>query len=776
MPSIFEAATLIVYKIPGPGHDTISKIHFMIRALYEEDQVNIRGDFQITRAEGQGAAHITLPLAVHEADHDAWEHLDHLRQKLCEKHLECYWATSLTGDRSRALSYVLSVVTPDEGSEMPLAKKSRRDRFDKTYNRLHGDDPRLSMQGFRVAIINAALVRNKIRNVETDWAYDKLGEGKHKGNITLDSRVDVGICLENPLHHDIVIDGSTYRIHFGNIFGLITPTTCTTIGIAVAGDNYDFTQHVKQLRRFMEDYNLVNDSSGTIDNIRMSTENPRYLLCDPSDIITAQGLCELPMPNRRFFRQIFFANAKAANYKVSYGIQYDKEATTIHDTRSYNSPFDYVARSGSLIPLTIDIDPKGPYHNREKPSLSEDLRERRLKLVFEWLSREKKNDPMNSVLALRRLVEWNVELTNQMEPRAEHEWDSQKLFQQDSDALEIQVELHERIALLDQDYQSAKSRLGIVSKILHRLQLKQDMFGAGFKIKPRVIMPKGTIVLGPDGNALSGGAAQLEYEKQNPVGEEGPTLYERLKAQLAEAITNDPDYEHPISESDEPSTSTSSITPLTPSDRYQIISPVAGPYPRELAIRFNEVETPLSATRISVPGLGMQSRDAMMARSAPSTILYSRTNQFQVVSSAEIERITLAIEKARMDLKPFLQAPQNLPCDARDDILSKMNELQSQLNRLLGIGGSESSERRAGTSSRSPLPLNIAPPDADIKPKIEVGLGSKPVVFGGNRWASLQPRPIINGVDPRRRGMDADKKPEKEEFTDAVKRFKVCYI
>jgi hypothetical protein len=380
MSSIFEAATLIVYKVPG--RDPAQVITNVIGRIWQENP-DIRDDFQTSRSLGQGAVHITLPLAVHEADHDAWKHLEHLMGKLCEKNIDCHWATSFTKDRSRALSYVVSLKNTDRTRTTHLAKKQRKGQFSNTHDRLAEDDPRLLLKDFRVRIINSALEKLGIQSVEFDWAHRKhdYQKGNYLGNITLNSPVDVGKCLEKPHHDDIIVDSSRFRIHFDKIFGLITPTTCTTIGLVVVGDGCELYEHKIQVQELLEKYNLVNGTDATIDNVRMSTEYSKYLLCDPCDIITAQGLCELPMPNRRFFRQMFFANANPANYTPEYSKAYDKEAGEAHSIRYRSAGRTCPARSGSMVPLTIKIGPKA---ERTKSTPLQDLRQERLITVCEY--------------------------------------------------------------------------------------------------------------------------------------------------------------------------------------------------------------------------------------------------------------------------------------------------------------------------------------------------------------------------------------------------------
>jgi hypothetical protein len=518
MPSIFEAATLIVYKIPGPGNDTISKIQFMIRTLYDEDQVNIRGDFQITRAEGQGAVHITLPLAVHEAEHDAWGYLDYLRQKLCEKNLICHWATSLKGDRSRAVSYTVSLTKP---ASLVLdrcrgihAPKKRRGQFGDTYDRLYEDDPRLTIQDFRTKIINVALGRLGLQLI-AEWAHKKHNDesGKYVGNVALHSPGEVATCIETPFHDQIPLDGSMFYVNFHHIFGIITPTTCTTIGLVVVGDSCEIGEHRLQVKEFFAEYNEANNTEATISNIRMSTEYSKYLLCDPCDIITAQGLCENPMPNGRFFRQIFFANADPANYVPDYGKAYDKKSDKAHTARCRSAGRSHHLRTKTTIPLTVEIGRKEAWI---KLSPLDELRQERLIQVYNYHKRLEMNDPIHGTRIIDRLHKWNVEIAEKTPPRSEHDWCGvEDRFQEDSDALQTQLRIHAEIGRLDKDYEWAKARLDVVSKILNRFHLKRDLDQAKQKVRQLVKGQYDLVdplnITGPDGVELEGEDLKEEH-------------------------------------------------------------------------------------------------------------------------------------------------------------------------------------------------------------------------------------------------------------------------
>lgn len=292
----------------------------------------------------------------------------------------------------------------------------------------------------------------------------------------------------------------------------------------------------------------------------------------------------------------------------------------------------------------------------------------------------------------------------------------------------------------------------------------------------------------------------------------------RLKAELEDAKTSDPDYEPPLSAPGSeilpelgPAFS-EPATPSTPPNKYHIGSPVArpaatggnrlkliipplqslptsAPGPVPFVLRRNLEEAPVAAPAAASPFTQSSNRPTSMIRSQPSL--------------AEIEKLKLEIQEAKQSLKPFSAIPQNLPFAYRDEIQRKVMTLQRQLDEWMGTGNSEAThfDQTAPCMNRSTLSMNasansagpsgtrttprtgstpILPNmtciemDIDIKPKIEPGMDIKPVVMGGNRWAYLQPTVVINQADPRDGGMDHEQKPRKVEFADTGRRLKVC--
>jgi len=295
-----------------------------------------------------------------------------------------------------------------------------------------------------------------ITSIKTDWRYEKIGNGKHKGNITLESPVDVATCLSTPHHYNIMIRGSQFDVSFEHVYGLLTPTTCTTIALLLhKDDDYEPGEAEHSVEEHLNLYNMANGTDGTIDNVRRSEEfYSNYLLCDPGDIITAQGLCENPMPSGRFFRQVFFANAAAANYIPEYAAQYDRTAKAICDAR--RKELHTTRQSGSLVPLIIDIAPREAV---SKQTPLDVLRQTRLSLVYEYHKRLEQDDSAFGARNIDRLHRSNVEIAENTPPRSEHDWfRAEDRFQEDSDALQTQLRIHTEIDRIDRDYEWAKAR------------------------------------------------------------------------------------------------------------------------------------------------------------------------------------------------------------------------------------------------------------------------------------------------------------------------------
>jgi len=793
MSSIFQAATLIVYKVPNETTESVQKV---LGELWQQDE-NIRDDFQITRAEGQGSVHIALPLTVHEADHDAWNHLEYLKLKLRERGIDCHWATSLTGDRSRALAYVISLIDPEAAKHgFRPSKKQRRGRFGETYDRLYDDDPRMSEVDFRVKVINTALRKIGIRNVEKDWAHRKheYQPGQYRGNITLDSPVDVDLCLKTPYHDAIEIEGSQFRLDFTNIFGLITPTTCTTIGLAVVGDNCEIEEHELQVQEHLSEYNVANNCDATIDNIRISDQYSKYLLCDPCDIMTAQGLCENPMPNGRFFRQIFFANAAPANYTPEYGKAYDSKADQAHTARCISSGGLQPVHSDSLVPVTVEITAK----DWTKPSELDELRQKRLCLVYKYHLRLQKGDPIHGSRIIKRIHDWNVEISDKTPRGIEYEYDFlgvEDRYQEDSDALETQIMIHNSLEDQGKDYEWAKGRLEVVSRILNRYQLARDVSEAMSNVvrsKSANTSPSYfTTGINADGTVMDQQEMRQEVQKQRVLKlEEAEANLARLKAELEEAKASDPAYEHPVSTVgiDTPSTPNSfgieSVIPKTPPNTYTVVSPVGRPDPGKAGIKLREVK-PVTMAPTPFVFKGKFEGVPIAAPSAPRQALaMTRTaGPGPGPSSAQINNLKLTIHGVEQGLRAFVHAPVGLPCPPRDDLERRLNDLRRQLGEWTNPSESDgmhlapshitSGSGRTGSTPFPPSLASTSSVDIDMKPRIQVA-ETKPVVMGGNRWANLGPSPIINGVDPRLRAMEPRLR-KGEIPAEDVKRWKVSH-
>ena len=312
---------------------------------------------------------ISLPRAVHLADHDAWKHLEYLKSRLVYNHLECHWAHAPCDvqnpdakDRSRHVSFTITLVESD-------AKPPERHRA--------SDDSHLRNELYRLQIVNSALEGYSIK--ARKYALidsDKSGSRKAQGRITLDSRDALVALVEDGTIEVIKMGSSEYNVQFYHRHGSITPTACTTIGLNLKGLRSDQKDDiVDDLKKQLSQYNLVNHREATIRNIRMSEENPDYLLCDPCDIMAARGLCAVPIGHAkdRFFRQIYFANASPANYIKKYEISYQKRALLEYEAREERTLFDENGTaSGTFEPLLLEIAPH-KYPAPEKPSELQNL-------------------------------------------------------------------------------------------------------------------------------------------------------------------------------------------------------------------------------------------------------------------------------------------------------------------------------------------------------------------------------------------------------------------
>jgi len=807
MSNIFEAATLAVYKIePARNYGAAETVRSIINAARIKDSL-IRADFVVCEAKTSkgkdihGMVYISLPLAVHEADHNASKHVEYLRLHLVHvRKLECVWAPSNANDRSRAVGYSIALVKPDAEGNNRAVKHNKSGRFGDNRREFHNADPRLAQPDFRIKIVNVALARMRLREIPFDWGNSPEGQsnraahnGQAGGNITVDSPADVRACLAWSSAQHITIGWSEFIVRFHQVFGLLTPTACTTIALGVAGDGYDYSEHLAHLRHLLKAYKETNlpahtDSQKLVDNIRMSEEDPRYLLCDPCDLFTAQGLCELPMKNGRFFRQVFFTNLKPAYYMLDNEKEHVKQAKSSYDTRYYRCVGDHPPHSGSTTPLIIEIADNGPYHGRAKPTELDDLRIKRLGLDYEWYMNQERNDPddfMSPHRVLDQLSRWNAEIAEKTESDSERSHNAGKRYREDSDALETQISLHEETRILNDAYQWGKLRLAAVTTILARIQLRVEIgqLESGFFHVPRKeVYRHPPTIPEEEGVLMTREEAEAEYEKEREiVRNERSAKKAAMEIKLAKLIAHDPNYQ--------PSETELAARPATPPNKFRVADPVApvGPRGQEGAVKLEEL--PVLAP--SAPAV-TRKRKFEGPPVAASSVPPPMRDMGPPLSSEDIRKLQLKLKATHSTLKALVGVPLDQPWDHRDRLQREVDEMQQKLDHWTaptsssfgaypqpapyrmpravstgedGRGGPSSWASGSGLGASAgcslPVPLGSimvdipAPVDikpiitADIKPKLEPDV--KPTVMGGNRWMAYRPPVRVSEQDNKPR-------------------------
>jgi hypothetical protein len=393
------------------------------------------------------------------------------------------------------------------------------------------------------------------------------------------------------------------------------------------------------------------------------------------------------------------------------------------------------------------------------------------------------------------------------EPRTEHDcWNSEERYQEDSDALQTELRVYNELGCVNRDFQWTKERAEVESKILNRFDLKREIVQAKLQVREVSDLVYRKTISASDGTILEGEELKVEITRRKAIAvEEAQAELMRLEGELAEAIASDPAYEPPefTPEGESASASVSAIPepviPVTPSNDNRVASRAGQSCPTE-GVDLNLATSPQPDVPLIVPTPApfvlKQEYDGMpiAASTAPptSTLAPSQPTSLPRVYPpyyGEICRLLLHIRSAQRKLSR-LRVDDDGPCPSRDDIQREMTDLQQQLdevktrqlNELDNTGPSGSRDSGLGEvgeggrrGGETPLTATIITPTTaeDVKPIITSTIDIKPIVRGGNRWAYLAPKPIINGVDPRRPAKD-DQKPRVENIQDEIRRLKVC--
>lgn len=664
MSSIFDAAVLAVYNFQLNAHQETDSVEHVVETLRKDDPT-IRADF-LYRQVGDRAppVRISLPRAVHEADHDAWKHLEYLKTKLCEiEKLDCHWAWAplMETDRSRKVNYSICPTYED--------LQSIKSHFG-------GDcDPNLKDGAFRLKIINAALATLEIN----PRAYELYSAGASssftaKGHVNLGSPTQVTPLVSKGMI-TIPTRYSKYQVEFNYARGTITPTSCATIGLVVRRDGRDESMHRTELKQLLARHNQRYGTNATISNIRMSKENEDYLLCDPSDIITAQRLCRMPMPNKRYFRQTFFANAHPANYTKNYEIEYDQAQKTAVE----NAPFGLDLLSNYLEPIELEIEAR-TYDDREQETGVHKLRQTRSVNMFNWYADQagKRETPPQRMV--QSLYGYNTAIAEQTEFGTEHVEGSKKLYSEDMKALETQIAIHEQLRDLSPGYHWAKMRKSILARILERINLRDQLATARRQEQGWVILKVPTHhpseVQGQLGEKMT--PVELKVERERLKEESDLKIkmdIERLEKEISLSIANDPSYESPT-----PDTSTSSTSsipePTTPPNTFQVVDPGT---PLNIPGSEDLVEKKPEVTALK------RKHDEL---STPTQLFF--TPEAQKVIDEKVQKI----RAKRISLRPFMSIPTGLPSGPRDSIQNEIDRMESELAKYKSLHGTARPSRQ----------------------------------------------------------------------------------
>lgn len=220
-----------------------------------------------------------------------------------------------------------------------------------------------------------------------------------------------------------------------------------------------------------------------------------------------------------------------------------------------------------LEPVVLEIELRR-YQAPAPPSSLASERQRRLIKMDDWIkdrAQEKAMSPRQTVESLHVL---NFNIAQQTEYDGERIEGARRRFQEDFDALQTQISIHKEVGDMETDYHWALARSEIVSRVLERLQLneqlktaEQHMLHGGPVEDPAENHP--TI---PGEPAVRKLLHEVMREYRALIKEskaEASVEFQRLRMEIAEHIANDPDYHPPLSASSSSLTS-STPAPITP--------------------------------------------------------------------------------------------------------------------------------------------------------------------------------------------------------------------
>jgi hypothetical protein len=504
--SIYDAAAPTIYNA------SLGEVQSAVAAFQSDKPAASHArQFQIKLNELRDI-HLSLPLEVHAADSEAWRQVDQLRLHLQSRKFECAWAACPPGvkDRSRPLRYTITVIPREQEFQLLSSFGVGAQRQPNTIrgfppSEQKADEPRLRDLHFRLRIIDRTLTALGIPPVTFDWGSDTrqtLGGAERSINLPAPSLIRK--CLENEKELEeltakqraIDHEGVQFLLVFSTVWDHITPTACTTIGLKVTGDNFKFKQHLRQLLHLVEGYKRANKvqipNDQIVTNIRMSTEHHGYLLCDPIDLITAQGSCEYPMPNGRdrFFRQVYMLNTDPRNYRITNENDHFKTSRDAYRDRkrqhrpriTWEERDYYPPCSGTTGPIYVEME------DEDRPPKDKGALERKGKndkraiLIHLWQQGVRGNIDQ---------LRWDInDLNRSLDKAGPRRDDVSSAIRteleegiEDERAYRVQVEMYSLPPCWegDTDLLWAKWKLGITSRNNKILRLKQDIRHAEFR-------------------------------------------------------------------------------------------------------------------------------------------------------------------------------------------------------------------------------------------------------------------------------------------------------
>ncbi|WWC62034.1 uncharacterized protein I303_104621 [Kwoniella dejecticola CBS 10117] len=309
--SIHQAAYLILYKVPVSRKGFIQFVRDFIDEIRQTTTVIIDGkeetllelDVIMARPNSrQPIVRVFIPDEVHALNKNSWLHIVFLKEQLDLRQIENIWAPCAQNDRACSVAFSID-------SEHP--------------------QPLLHFHKTRLEVLNKAARTACIQPTTHEWHVDvndsKVSDRlttRAEGKVQFASPFDVEKLRSQPAYSVTLADNSAVKLGFNRVERHMQPSSCKTIALFNSsyyprGSEADYESPTVKplLNKIVALYRTQHPHmTATVGNFRISTDH-WFLLCDPSDIVLANAICDYPMPDGSFFRPVYNLNGDPADYK-----------------------------------------------------------------------------------------------------------------------------------------------------------------------------------------------------------------------------------------------------------------------------------------------------------------------------------------------------------------------------------------------------------------------------------------------------------------------------